>query len=55
MDGQEHTDRHILLQRHLDELVGNWIIQTGGLPSTATVMDLMKWANEQTIKTTEVG
>lgn len=42
-----HEERHKMLHRHLDELVADWITNTGALPSKCTVLDLMRWASSQ--------
>lgn len=46
----EHIERHRELQRALDELIADFIDKTGKLPSRATVMELMEWSHQQTIK-----
>ena len=45
----EAKERHIELHKMLDELVADFISQTNNLPSKTTVMELMKWAYEQTV------
>lgn len=45
---EEHCKRHIKLHRMLDELCADWIQETDGMPSNATVLDLMNWSHEQT-------
>jgi hypothetical protein len=47
MNQEEHKKRHEELHKALDELVADMIGQTTMLPSTTSVMDLMKWSNEQ--------
>jgi len=48
-----HQLRHQELHRCLDELLADFISHTGKLPSNTTVMELLTWAFEQTIKPTE--
>jgi len=48
MTKQEHIKQHKRLHRALDELVADMIINTTMLPSTTSVMELMKWTFEQT-------
>ncbi len=45
---QKHINRHKLLHKRLDELVGDMITHTNMFPSKTTVYELMKWSNEQT-------
>ena len=52
---EEHRIRHIKLHEALNELVADWIGHTTSMPSTGTVMDLMKWSHEQTINPTPTG
>lgn len=44
---EEHKARHELLHGYLDELVADWITQTGNLPSRCTVVQLLEWSFEQ--------
>jgi len=44
----DHKRRHVALHRHLDELVADYIGNTGNLPSKVTLMQFMKWSAEQT-------
>lgn len=53
MNLEEHKAEHVRLRDNLDMLVADWIMHTGSLPSDCRVMDLMKWAHEQTIEPTE--
>lgn len=46
---EQHRQRHVALHRALDELVADWITQTGNLPSETSVYDLMQWSHRQTI------
>jgi hypothetical protein len=48
MTNEQHKNIHIELHKKLDELVADYIAQTGGLPSRHTIFDLMKWSHEQT-------
>ena len=45
---EEHRKRHIELHERLDELIANFIIETGKRPSETTIFELMKWSFEQT-------
>lgn len=49
MSEVEHKKRHIKLHRNFDELVADFVAQTGRLISETTIMDLMRWSHEQTI------
>lgn len=48
MTTEEHKQRHIELHRALDELVADFINHTEKLPSTTTVMELVRWSHRQT-------
>lgn len=48
MTREEHKKRHRQLHRYLDELVGDFIQHTEGLPSKTTVLELMEWSHVQT-------
>ena len=50
MTTEEHIEKHKILQKHLHELTTDFINHTGRLPSQATILELMKWSNQQTIK-----
>lgn len=52
MTPEEHQARHKELHKMLDELVADWISDTGSLPSRGTVFDLMQWSHAQTIEPT---
>ena len=45
---QEHKERHVELHKKLDELLADFIEQTGKTPSHTTVMELLQWSYEQT-------
>ena len=49
MTREEHIKRHQLLHGMADELMADMIDHTGMLPSTTTVMDMMRWSKEQMI------
>src|SRR5260221_8752623 len=51
--GDEHKARHALLHHALDELVADWLTHTEKRLSSATVLELMQWAHNQTLKPTE--
>jgi len=44
---EEHKERHNLLHKMFDELLGDFISNTSGGPSS-TIMELAKWSHEQT-------
>jgi len=53
MKAKEHIQRHKELHKSLDELIADFISQTGKLPSKTTLTELMEWSYQQTIKPTE--
>lgn len=55
MTYEEHLERHTELYKALDELVADWIAQTDGRPSKATVLDLIRWSYSQTKSPTVEG
>lgn len=44
---KRHQERHMILHSTLDELVDNFTIATGLLPSETTILTLMEWSNRQ--------
>jgi hypothetical protein len=54
MNEKEHLKRHQLLHKELDELIADFIQETGKLPSKTTLMELITWSHEQTIKPTKI-
>lgn len=50
---EQHKQRHIKLHRYLDELVYDWIEETGGLPSNCSVTELVEWSYCQSIYPTD--
>lgn len=54
MSKGEHKERHILLHKHLDELIADYITHTGKTPSTSTLMEFLTWSYEQTQNPTEI-
>ena len=54
MNHEEHKQKHKDLHANLDILLADFINHTGKLPSDTSVMDLLKWAYEQTKNPTEV-
>ena len=42
-----HRQRHQELHQELDELVADYMQETGNLASETTVMELMRWSNEE--------
>lgn len=53
MTFEQHRQRHIQLHENLDELIADWLAQTPALPSSSSVLELMHWSKEQTIRPTE--
>lgn len=53
MSQEEHKKAHEELHRKLDELVADFIDQTGALPSKTTLLDFMERSYGQTISPTE--
>ena len=49
MTHEEHRLKHIALHNSLDELLADWIIETGSLPSKSSVLELLEWSHSQTI------
>jgi len=47
---KEHKLRHEFLHKALDELLADWISNTESRPSSATVMQLLKWSSKQARK-----
>lgn len=54
MNEEEHLERHKLLHKELDELIADFIQETGKMPSKTKVMELMEWSHKQTIKPTKL-
>ena len=50
---EEHKKVHVVLHRKLDELLADFIDQTGSLLSKTTLLEFLKWSHEQTINPTE--
>ena len=46
---KQHLERHKKLQKMLDELVGDWITETGELPHNTTMIEFMRWSYLQTV------
>ena len=44
---EEHKQRHRQLHCNLDELLADYIHQTGKLLSETTVLDLVRWSAQQ--------
>ena len=53
MEKEEHIKHHERLHTDLDELSADFIRHTNCLPSKTTLLELMKWSNEQTKNPTE--
>ena len=54
MTPQEHKEWHIEKHKQLDMLMADWIMTTGKFPSKSTVLELMEWSHQQTIKPHEL-
>ncbi len=53
---EEHKARHVKLHQSLDELVADWITNSGvdmPLPSEHTIYELIEWSHSQTLNPTE--
>jgi len=55
LNEEEHKERHKELHKYLDELVADFIQNTGAILSKTTVIELMDWSFEQTKKPTQKG
>lgn len=47
---EEHISRHIMLHKKLDELVADYLAETGLTASGSSILDLLKWSDNQTIE-----
>lgn len=54
MTREEHKARHELLHKHFDELMADFIGDTGSLPSETNLLELMEWSYTQTQNPTSV-
>lgn len=45
-----HRQRHLHLHRSLDELVAAYVYKTGKSVSMQSILDLMEWSHQQTLK-----
>ncbi len=54
MTNKKHKQKHIALHNNLDELVADWIMETGGLPSQSSILELINWSHKQTIKPSSI-
>lgn len=53
-DYEHHQQRHVLLLNMLDELAADYISQTERHLSDTTVLELLKWAYQQTLEPTTI-
>ncbi len=53
MSQEVHAQRHKELHKALDELLADFILQTGKMPSRTTLFEFMEWSHGQTINPTE--
>lgn len=44
---KKHRERHELLHKYLDELVADFITQSGKRPSQGTILELIEWSAKQ--------
>jgi len=51
-DKQKHTERHKKLHQSLDELLADFILHTGRLPSKTILMEFMEWSYLQSLNPT---
>lgn len=51
---EEHIARHVVLHKHLDELVGDFLLHTRRLPSKTMLLEFMAWSCAQTKNPTEL-
>jgi hypothetical protein len=47
---EQHARRHQELHAALDELLADWITQTGGYPSKVSLMEFLGWSAAQARK-----
>lgn len=45
-----HLERHKMLHAYFDELLADWIENSGCRPSEQTIFDLMQWSGKQSQK-----
>lgn len=53
MTPEEHKERHIKLHKMFDELLADFIGDTGKMPSKTPILELLNWSYEQTQNPTE--
>ena len=53
MDKEKHIEKHKELHNKLDELIADFIRETGGLPSTTGLIEFLEWSYIQTTNPTE--
>ena len=53
MTPNEHKEIHVQLHKSLDELLADFLEQTGKLLSQTTIMELIEWSYRQTQNPTE--
>ena len=54
MTKEEHIEKHKLLHKYLDELLGDFILCNRDKHIESPIYDLLKWAYEQTLNPTEL-
>lgn len=55
MTHEEHKQVHIVLHRHFDELLADYLMHhRDALPSKMNFIDFLKWSHQQTLDPTEL-
>jgi len=45
---EQHKKRHVMLHKHMDELLGDYIHHTGKWISNSTIWNVIDWSFKQT-------
>ena len=53
MGKEKHKNIHKDLHRNLDILLADFITNTGKFPSKTTILEFLRWSNQQTINPTD--
>ena len=54
MNTEEHKQRHIELHKSLDELMGDFVADTGRMLSQTNMLDFLNWSYQQTVFPSEL-
>jgi hypothetical protein len=54
MTPEEHKQRHEKLHKALDELLKDFIVHTGKMPSKTSLIEFLSWSGDQTVLPTEL-